>query len=453
MNYRKSSYTMAVCVDEVQQQYMLIHGYTGAIDIINSELLSLLQSSSTIPNIESTTLEAFLKRGYITTKTIEEEYAYAARMSSALYKREKILYTDFTWVVSYNCNFRCPYCFEEKKIKDSNHAIVFTEDMVDTAYRAMELIQPNQRLRRKTITLYGGEPLLRENKEIVEYIVNKGNKYGYKFVAVTNGYDLDSYLDLLAKNKIFRLQITIDGPKDIHNQRRIHYRTHDTFGKIIRNIQLVLDKEVEVSIRMNTDHHNINRFLELKQYFQQINFIDRPNFNLYSATINDNKSISASDYEKINFLSAKSYIDLHSQQGTIASCIDYGITDSVFKSITEKKPLALKSAFCSSQTSAYVLDPLGNIYPCWEVIGQEHNLIGKFSSKKVEWDEEKLKQWRFDVCQNTLCSKCPLALLCGGGCPYHKMENQNTHCALYKGIFKIAINRAYAKVKANSSNY
>ena len=46
MKYRKSSYTIAVCVDEKDKQYMLIHGYTGAIDLISEKLYSILNSFS-----------------------------------------------------------------------------------------------------------------------------------------------------------------------------------------------------------------------------------------------------------------------------------------------------------------------------------------------------------------------------------------------------------------------
>ena len=46
MNYRKSSYTITVCVDEKDKQYMLIHGYTGAIDLVSEQLLVTLNSFS-----------------------------------------------------------------------------------------------------------------------------------------------------------------------------------------------------------------------------------------------------------------------------------------------------------------------------------------------------------------------------------------------------------------------
>ena len=100
-----------------------------------------------------------------------------------------------------------------------------TKEMVDKAYQAMEKIEPQQQLHCKDIALYGGEPLLKENRDIVEYIVRKGCEKGYKFHALTNGYDLDAFVDLLSPELIYKLQITIDGTRDFHNQKRIHYVT------------------------------------------------------------------------------------------------------------------------------------------------------------------------------------------------------------------------------------
>ena len=124
----------------------------------------------------------------------------------------------------------------------------------------MEQIQPHKELRSSILTLYGGEPLLAENKEIVNYIVEEGVKRGYKFNAITNGYELEHYLDLLSPTKICKLQITIDGPKAIHDTRRIHYKDYGTFDKIIHNISMALKKNIKVSVRMNTDNHNVDKF-------------------------------------------------------------------------------------------------------------------------------------------------------------------------------------------------
>ena len=134
------------------------------------------------------------------------------------------------------------------------------------------------------------------------YIVEEGVKRGYKFNAITNGYELEHYLDLLSPTKICKLQITIDGPKAIHDTRRIHYKDHGTFDKIIHNISMALKKNIKVSVRINTDNHNVDKFIELKKYFSKIGFEDNPNFRIYTAILRDYDSISSSEHEKLQFI-------------------------------------------------------------------------------------------------------------------------------------------------------
>jgi uncharacterized protein len=166
---RTSSYIISVKLENENGKYMLLHGYTGAIDIVSEELLAEINSVSSENDFRENTLQALIRRGYITTRTKEEEYAYVARTAKAFHEKYNISHTTFTWVVTYNCNFRCPYCYEKRDKKDSKYKLAFTKEQVDIAYDAQDIIQPHKELRKNVITLYGGEPLLAENKEVVHY--------------------------------------------------------------------------------------------------------------------------------------------------------------------------------------------------------------------------------------------------------------------------------------------
>lgn len=113
---------------------------------------------------------------------------------------------------------------------------------MDRAYQAMLEFEPNTELHSKKIILYGGEPLLKQNKEIIKYIVSKGNNHGYHFTAITNGYDLEHFIDLLSPDKINHLQISIDGTEEKHNNRRTHFSDGKSFQKIMNNIVFALKK-------------------------------------------------------------------------------------------------------------------------------------------------------------------------------------------------------------------
>ena len=352
---RTSSYLIPVKLESEPGKYMLIHGYTGAIDIVTESLLKKIQAVASGVDLPEDTLQALIKRGYITTRSQEEEYAYVARMAKALHKKECLLHTSFTWVVTYNCNFRCPYCFEGREQKDGEIQIVFTKKMVDQAYHAMELIQPNKKLRRNVITLYGGEPLLAENKEIVSYIINEGQKRGYTFFAVTNGYDLNSYIDLFSPSAIKKIQVTIDGPKNFHNQRRIHHKYVETFDNIISNIKLVLNTGIKVSVRINTDKNNVEQISELKKQLKILGLYNYPNFSLYSAILIDNDSITKIERDKLDFVSIKSYVEKNRQNEVLELCQDYGIYKIINEAISTNRAIAFRSTYCTSQTGEYVL--------------------------------------------------------------------------------------------------
>lgn len=443
---RTSSYLIPVKLESEAGKYMLIHGYTGAIDIATENLLKKIQSVASGMDLLPETVEVLLKRGYITTKTQEEEYAYVARMAKALYQKSEILNTNFTFVVTYNCNFRCPYCFERRESKDGAHQIVFTQEMVDKVYNAMDIIQPRKLLRKNVITLYGGEPLLAENKEIVTYIIAEGQKRGYKFSIITNGYDLDSFLDVLSSDNIEEMQITIDGPKEIHNQRRIHYKDIETFNKIIENVRLILPKGITIRVRMNTDNLNVGKFADLKIYFEQIGFYKYPNFHLYSAPLYDSDSVSDTEHEKLDFVTAQTFVTKHKHYHTLSLCNDGGAYYMISQALNNHRAIAFRSIYCLSQAGEYAFDPLGNIYPCWEMVGRKEHLIGSLAGNKIEWKREVLKKWHTsNVDDKGICNHCSYALLCAGNCPAHP----KSHCAFFRKLFEAAANRAYVRFKAN----
>lgn len=440
MNYRKSSYTITVCVDEKDKQYMLIHGYTGAIDLVSEQLLITLNSFSNENEFEPDVFQTLLKRGYLTEKTEDEERDYLKRMAMALFKRDTFSRKGFTFLVTYNCNFCCPYCFE-KEI--ANEKAVFTKEMVDKAYHAIMQIASEEKLRSKGITLYGGEPLLRSNKKIVSYIIERGKEFGFTFSAITNGYDLEYYEDLLSEDAIRFLQITVDGIKERHNGRRVHRDGFSTFDKIVNNIGIALNKGVRVSVRVNTDRNNVNDLEELQALFTKMNYMDNELFSINTALL---KNYSKDTVNAYQYFSEKDFIEWNKEHPLKISCQDYGAYMRIYSAIKNKQPLSFRSTFCSAQTTGFVLDPLGNIYTCWEVVNQEKHCVGNYaSSDTINWNTEVLDTWRnVYISDNPACSVCKYALLCGGGCP---SQNLNIHhCIQMEDIVQYAAVKAFQSI-------
>jgi len=70
-------------------------------------------------------------------------------------------------------------------------------------------------------------------------------------------------------------QITIDGLKDFHDNRRILKGGWDTFSTIlenINNIHLVGNTNFEIAIRMNVDRDNVNNISEFIKFLTTVRY-------------------------------------------------------------------------------------------------------------------------------------------------------------------------------------
>jgi uncharacterized protein len=323
--------------------------------------------------------------------------------------------------------------------------------MVDRAYEAMPQIEPDRKLHSSLITLYGGEPLLAQNKEIVEYIVNRGVELGYRFMAITNGYDLDSFKELLGHGKISSLQITMDGLKETHNQRRIHYRTRESFDRILANIGMALKQDVSISVRINTDANNFDELPQLEQIFRELGYTEYPKFSIHSAPVlNYNQDLG----KTINFLSQIEFVQKHKSINYKYLCNVTLLSKMLYRTIKEQKRFHFSSTYCSAQVGMYILDPFGEIYSCWEDVGKQNMNIGNYLTASIEWTNI-LDLWHSqNIANSDKCVNCRYAFFCKGGCIAHGMiqngEFRSGFCNSFSTTFKHAVNLVYHQLYSES---
>ena len=498
---KTSVYTIFVELKNQDTHVLLVHGYTGAIDKVTKKVAHFLKENKTFDNdnkiISTETFNKLIQRGYITDKSPYEEKETVKKMAEIFHKRDKSV-KNFMFLIAYDCNFRCPYCFENEVSSNGKGWTkrVFTKEFVDKAYDAFNEIEPNTNLHSKKIILYGGEPLLEKNKSIIEYIVDKGSALGYSFMAITNGYDLDYFEELLSQDKINQLQISIDGTEEKHNNRRTHYLYGESFQKIITNIEIALKKQINVFIRINTELNNFEDLKKIKDLFSEKGFYEYKNFSTYSALVHGedeincntvmksttnktvNNQIQNYDYQEDIY---KQYIDFDYEEKLFSadmnifhdesmnsddsmklmnrgkfinkyleatkedasmkliSCQDFGIRQKISTALKTKKAVEFRSVFCSAQTGEVIFDPYGDLYSCWETVGNKDYRIGTYLNN-VSFDEEELNNWYGrNISTTPACSKCKYAFFCGGGCQAHALSEgrgyKSPYCDGYPKLF------------------
>lgn len=118
------------------------------------------------------------------------------------------------------------------------------------------------------ITWYGGEPLLELNTivDLSNRLIELSKRYNAVYSAgiITNGTLLTKDVAKILRDqcKVSYCQVTLDGPAEIHDQRRVFSDGRASFITILNNIKDVSDI-IDVNIRINVDSENEERIPEL----------------------------------------------------------------------------------------------------------------------------------------------------------------------------------------------
>ncbi len=142
--------------------------------------------------------------------------------------------------VTFRCNLKCGYCYGQ----------YFNRDDKDfTTQELSDLIDGLGKLGTRSITLGGGEPLIREDiGQIIRKIKSKGIECGMN----TNGTLIPSRIDEL--KSIDMVTVSIDGPKEMNDANR----TEGSFEKIIAGIDAALQAGIKTHITTVLTRNNYN---------------------------------------------------------------------------------------------------------------------------------------------------------------------------------------------------
>lgn len=76
-------------------------------------------------------------------------------------------------------------------------------------------------------------------------------------------------IDFLKEYTLQEIQITLDGYKDNHDRIRYISETKGSFDKIIKNIILLAENQINVVVRVNCTEQNINDIDKIMSLFQK----------------------------------------------------------------------------------------------------------------------------------------------------------------------------------------
>ena len=467
--------------------WVLLHGVTGALDLVTSDIIAGLQrfgqfrgSQGTLfesahlpdpsgyPELSDREVAALTDRGYLTEQSDEKEQEWVAAVAGVLHD-EASRQPSFLALPTLDCNYRCTYCFERpvqnnlrthdghRRIElmpldiRASHAagnVVMTPARVDAMYAAMGAIREMHGDTRAggQIVLYGGEPLDAANEPVVRYMVEQGRARNFRFSTITNGHDLDRFLDLFGPGGIEQAQVSIDGPERIHDKRRIALGPEKSYQRVIRNVNRLLERgDTLLQIRVHLDATNVQYFEELLDDFGRSGWLGHPNIIVYANTV----------YKMTPGRPVKTDIELHEMDQRLRhlakqyrnlylNAPNINIRAKWMPALLDGLQVPLQGNYCTANTGQYVFAPDGHIYSCWESVGKGDSRIGTFFSDghgSLRLDKQKMGQWfTRHVGLIPECTGCPMALVCGGGCAQFALYGSGTqlapYCDNFDGMFR-----------------
>jgi len=420
--YKSSRYNLFVDFENGSFQRVVANTFSGTIMFADEELATFLQKFdvTVFRNLKKQDPSLFtylLENGFVVEAPLDELERVRIRFEQAKYADRHM---HLTIVPTERCNLACIYCYEHLGKGSSITAA--------GRKRLMKFVESRKgMLSSLGVTWYGGEPLL-EMKAIEDLsrffiAMADADKIDYSANMITNGTLLnDATIEMLMTLKVNHLQITIDGPEEQHNSRRI-YRSgkRESFADVLGGLKRCAGK-IPVGIRINVDKTNIHRYKELIDLLCTEKIIGPLSGNTISlglvkdwtdcVSIDKHKMLSLDDFQHcINDF--RSYLAGH------------GVSQEKGIDFTPKIP-------CGAVSIAnFLITPKCGLKKCWIHATGPDDMVGDLNTGLDLTQAAAVKWTAYNPCLIDTCAACSLLPVCAGGCPYEmltKPERREEHC-------------------------
>lgn len=409
---------------------ILFNTLTGHMFTISEETQDAIRRKNTAL-LDNRLQEMFLKCGVLLDDDVDETNIISYYFNKSKFNSST---TTATILLTWACNFRCIYCYEGAgEIKNS----VMTKSVADSVIRFIINQSNRQNSKHINIMLFGGEPLL--NIDIGFYILEKLKNYcdesnkRLSCAMVSNGSLLSiEILNKLVEYGCTMIQITLDGPPEIHNKRRISKSGTPTFDCVIDAIKLLekYDGKISSVIRINIDKENFKEIPQLLSYIREVGIrSSKVDFGIVRSSTKACQNYESHCFEE-------------SEVGEILA----QLWDVAEKMGFRTKPTpSRKWNFCGLYNdNNFTISPLGELYKCWELVGDIRHKCGDIDvNGEIRNLSNAFFDWMsIDPTKEEVCRNCVYLPVCGGGCKVISVNNSGSYntpgCARVKGVVEEA---------------
>ena len=324
--------------------------------------------------------------------------------------------------VTHACNLACKYCFVRNYYPEQGGMMT-----METARRAIDLIPPKSAL---SVGFFGGEPLLNWKlvKEVCAYVADLAAKRGVsKYLHMTTNAILldDEKIRFLDENG-FSLIVSLDGPKDLHNQLR---PAKDSSVNSQQATLAAVRRLKGTSLGRRTTLRSTYTGLgaDLVRRLEYLNALIEEScaghVSVEPCSLNETACLRLPDGHPLSI--APAHYDALKQEYHAAA--EWYVAQvragkrPAFHHIMKPLERVLYTIHAASECGAgcgyMAVDPAGNLYACHR---ESKSLIGHLDTGV---DEELRAKWKDNrLYARPDCIACPIKYVCGGGCRLDSLE-------------------------------
>jgi len=406
--------------------HVAFNALTGAFARIRpsdyDKLTSLLDNPSTfvsqVPE-DARFLEDAKRARFIIDAETDELDLLRLHMNAAKFTSEHF---HLTILPTLECNFQCPYCYEiSGKGKMSSEGQERLCKWVDHKVKAARVM---------TVGWFGGEPLLANkvmNDLSLRFIAScEEREVTFRASITTNGYYLvPKIIEKLPSWGVDSIQVTLDGPPALHDQRRKLKNGKGTFTILMRNLSNLCDAhgKMRLTIRVNVDvlsYKNILDVLPLipenvknqcEIYFRQV----FPPPKWWDENMPTKESSVSRQHEPLDLL------PLHRAAQRAGFKL---LLTNYFPS----------GGYCEADyANHFVVDEKCDLHKCTVAFDSGHRIGYLKDDGKAEFDIPLYAKWLSrDVLDLPKCHDCKVLPLCVGGCAFNMLCSKGrANCATF----------------------
>ncbi len=414
------------------RQVLLVQPLSGQAALVEAGDADALRRLSVGGALPSSLPEATLREARFLVESADEDARLQAEALGTWAAEAALTPTQLVLVPSFGCNLACTYCYQEPF--DPTGGGLIAPEVLDAFFAYLDRHHAAE-TPRPYVTVFGGEPLRHSpaHHHRINAVLRGARERGLEVAVVTNGYDLEAFLPALARGPVKEVQVTLDGPRLVHDRRRPHASGRGTFDRILSGIDGLVDAGIPVNLRVVADRENLPALPELAAIADARGWLGLPSSRL--------KTQIGRNYELFGCASRQRRDQLFDRVELWARYLELAEAHPILRRFhqprfhgighlaeTGELPAPNFDA-CPATKKEWAFGPDGSVYGCTATVGHPAHVLGRFHPE-ITRDDAAVASWRQ---RSTLtiprCRTCALAPVCGGGCGAIAWDREGTPLA------------------------